>query len=145
MTKKLSYFVLCILLFSVLSLVGCSLDRTQRQAAVANPINETINITLAVNNGTSTDNFAEKIKPGISVFELMKTLSDNGKIEFKYQESGAGVFIDEINGIANDGAKNMYWMLYVNDKLAEAGASDLKLKAGDIAEWKYIDTTDLYK
>lgn len=78
-----------------------------------------------------------------TVFELMKALVQETKINFEYQESDMGVFIESINGIKNDTANNKYWMLYVNDKLSPVGASEYKLSTGDIVEWRYLDTSQM--
>jgi hypothetical protein len=147
MTKTTKFLIQILLLVSVLTLSGCSLSGITKNAATEKTENQAlsaINVTLIINNGTSTDQFDEKIKTETSVLELMKILSDANKIEFKYQDSGAGAFIVAINGIQNDSAKNWYWLLYLNGKMAETGASDLKLKDGDRAEWRYMDASNLF-
>jgi hypothetical protein len=55
-----------------------------------------------------------------------------------------GVFIDEIQGIKNDTSNNMYWMFYVNNKMAEVGVSAYRLSDNDVVEWKYEDTSNIW-
>jgi hypothetical protein len=47
----------------------------------------------------------------------------------------AGKFITSINGVA--GNANNYWAFYVNGAYAQAGASQTKLKKGDIIKFVY--------
>lgn len=72
----------------------------------------------------------------VSVYEFMEKLKKEEKINFKDKTySGMGKFIEEINGIKNDGGRN--WIYYVNGKKADIGVSNYKIKAGDIVSWKY--------
>lgn len=71
-----------------------------------------------------------------NVYELMEKLQKEGAINFKDKTySGMGKFIEEINGIQNSGEKN--WIYYVNNKKANIGISNYKIKTGDIVSWKY--------
>lgn len=70
-----------------------------------------------------------------SVYSFMSKLQEENKIVFKDETySGMGKFIKEINGIKN-GEKN--WIYYVNNKKAEIGISNYKIKPGDVVSWKY--------
>ena len=80
-----------------------------------------------------------------SDFDLMKVMDEeNEDFSFEYQDSSLGAFIEEINGVKNDASNNIYWMFYVNDKIAEVGASQYILLDNDIIEWKYEDMPDLW-
>jgi hypothetical protein len=70
------------------------------------------------------------------VYEIMEKLKEDKKITFEEKTySGMGKFIEEINGIKNNGEKN--WIYYVNNKKANIGISNYEVKAGDIISWKY--------
>ena len=89
------------------------------------------NITLEINENT----YKSKIEKEISVYDLMNKLKDEGKIDFKDKTySGMGKFIEEINGIKPNAEK--YWIYYVNNKKANIGISDYKIKPGDVVSWK---------
>jgi len=70
------------------------------------------------------------------IYEFMMKLQKEEKINFKDKTySGMGKLIEEINGVKNSGEKN--WIYYVNNKKAEIGVSNYKIKPGDVVSWKY--------
>jgi hypothetical protein len=80
--------------------------------------------------------FEDNISGEISVYDFMNKLQSEGKINFKDKTySGMGKFIEEIDGLKNNGDKN--WIYYVNGKKATIGVSNYKLNPGDIVSWKY--------
>lgn len=80
--------------------------------------------------------YESEISENISVYEFMEKLKNEGKINFVEKNYiGIGKFIEEINGIK--GKDNKYWIYYVNEKKADIGVSDYKLKNKDIVSWKY--------
>ena len=82
-----------------------------------------------------------KIEEKESVYDFMFKLKKEGKIDFKEKTySGMGKFIEEINGLKNNG--NKYWIYYVNGKEAQVGVSNYKIKAGDVVSWKYEKNTN---
>ncbi len=89
-------------------------------------------VTLKINEQKIDSNIKEKE----SIAELMTQLQDEGKITFTEKNyAGMGKFIEEINGIKNNGDKN--WIYYVNGKKAQIGISNYKLNPGDIVSWEY--------
>ena len=49
-------------------------------------------------------------------------------------ESDSGL-VTAIEGVEQVADKNLFWLYYVNGKLAEKGAAEVKLAAGDIEWW----------
>ena len=49
-------------------------------------------------------------------------------------ESDSGL-VTAIEGVEQDADKNLFWLYYVNGKLAEKGAAEVKLAAGDVEWW----------
>jgi uncharacterized protein DUF4430 len=49
-------------------------------------------------------------------------------------ESGGGL-VTAIEGVEQDESENRFWLYYVNGKLAEKGAAEVKLAAGDVEWW----------
>jgi hypothetical protein len=49
-------------------------------------------------------------------------------------ESDSGL-VTAIEGVEQDEGKNLFWLYYVNGKLAEKGAAEVKLAAGDVEWW----------
>jgi len=81
--------------------------------------------------------YATKIKDGSSVYDLMNQLKFEGLNFSATEYSSLGFFVTEINGVKENRKTGTYWTLYVNDKEAITGASQLILKTGDLIEWKY--------
>jgi hypothetical protein len=48
-----------------------------------------------------------------------------------------GIFIEGINGQANDMKNNLYWTLYVNNIQSATGASTATVNPGDTITWKF--------
>ena len=49
-------------------------------------------------------------------------------------ESDSGL-VTAIEGVEQDEGKNLFWLYYVNGKLAEKGAAEVKLEAGEVEWW----------
>jgi hypothetical protein len=81
--------------------------------------------------------YETEAKTGSSVYDLMNTLREQKKIDFKSVDySGLGFFVTEINGVKNDpSGKN--WLYYVNGQPAQVGVTYYLVKANDVIEWKY--------
>lgn len=63
---------------------------------------------------------------------------DTASNEFSFsgkEYPGIGFFVQEINGTREGGG--YYWILYVNGKTADLGASRQQVVPGDIVEWRY--------
>jgi uncharacterized protein DUF4430 len=46
-----------------------------------------------------------------------------------------GRFVTAIEGVEQDESKQLAWLFYVNGEMAEKGAAEIKLEAGDIEWW----------
>lgn len=104
---------------------------TTRQAQVVVPV-EVVTITIVDNEVTTTVPFSQ----GMTVHQAMVQAEANGELNYETSEySGLGVFVESINGIGKDSAKN--WILRVNGKLASVGASGYTLQSGDQIAWTY--------
>ncbi|HPS21699.1 MAG TPA: DUF4430 domain-containing protein [Candidatus Paceibacterota bacterium] len=84
-------------------------------------------------NGTKTE--SELTESG-TIYDFMKKARTDGKINFEEKNYAAmGAFVEEINGIKNNGEEN--WIYYVNNAKANIGISNYKLKPGDTVSWKF--------
>jgi len=87
---------------------------------------------LLINNAK----YESSIQSQTTVYDFMKKLEDEGKINFTEKNYiGMGKFIESINGV--EGNQDKSWIYYVNDKEAQVGVSNYKIKPGDIVSWKY--------
>jgi hypothetical protein len=102
---------------------------------------EQIQVTMLISGAQ----YRTEMKPDSSVYDLMKNLREQKKIDFSgHDYSGMGFFIEEINGVRNNPPNPLYqggsgknWLYYVNGRLASIGVSFYKLKNNDTIEWKY--------
>lgn len=93
--------------------------------------------TDEINNVSIKMSLIEDGKQIIS--EDLKANSDQSVLDvlkenFEVKETNG--FVTEIDGKAQDKAKNKYWMYYINGKEADKGAKDIKVKNNDIIEWR---------
>ena len=70
------------------------------------------------------------------VLDTMHTLAAEGSLNFSGRDfPGLGFFVEEMNGRKNTGG--YYWILLINGKKSDLGASQARLKEGDVVEWRY--------
>jgi hypothetical protein len=50
-----------------------------------------------------------------------------------------GKFVTAIEGIEQDESKQLAWLFYVNGKMAQVGAAEVRLRAGDVEWWDLHD------
>ena len=76
------------------------------------------------------------VRGGETLFEAMQALSLVGTFTFTGRDyAGLGFFVESINGVPNAGGK--YWVFYLNGVSSTEGVSLVKLKQGDLVEWKF--------
>lgn len=140
------HLLLIILLFPILT--GCATAKTDlvlqnpEEIGAEEKINE-ISVVLKINNKQDEKVFEHNIQEEKTGFDLMKELQAKGHMEFVYEKSNVGVFVNSINGIENNVSDNIFWMFYVNDKMAGVGIGGYVLQDKDTIEWKYVDTADV--
>lgn len=80
-----------------------------------------------------------EMQSGQTVFDLLKKVTTENQKEFSFKDYGGGLgaFVESINGVRNDAAKNLFWYYWVNNQFAEVGASSYQLVGGEVVEWKY--------
>lgn len=108
--------------------------------------NNKLEATIKINSGKETKSYLRVIEKDARVLDLMRALDEDEKdFSFEYKDSSIGAFIEKINGIENNSKTNMYWMFYVNNKLANVGVSEYKIVDGDTIEWRYEDASKAFK
>ena len=76
---------------------------------------------------------------GLNVLDATKTIAKS----ISYSGSGKTAFVNEINGIENEGsttARN--WLYWVNGELGGCGCGVYLLDSNDEIEWHYTELTD---
>ncbi|MDO8521822.1 MAG: DUF4430 domain-containing protein, partial [bacterium] len=68
--------------------------------------------------------------------DAMNILASSSSFRFTSKDfSGMGAFVESINGKQN--SNNLYWILYINGKSSDVGASQTTVHSGDTIEWRY--------
>ncbi|MDO8482104.1 MAG: DUF4430 domain-containing protein [bacterium] len=71
-----------------------------------------------------------------SVLDAMRILTSTTNFTFTGKEyPSLGFFVDSINSKKN--ANGLYWILYINGKSSDVGASQATINSGDKIEWMY--------
>lgn len=95
----------------------------------------TVSLTIAA--ASSTVAHTVPITENITVAEVLSTAKERGNIQLVTKDFGPplGLFVESINGVANDPAAELYWHLYINDQRSPLGASSARVRAGDRIRW----------
>ncbi len=73
---------------------------------------------------------------GSTVLDVMRALSAEGSLNFFGRDfPGLGFFVESINGKKN--TEGYYWILLINGKKSDLGASQARIQTGDVVEWRY--------
>ena len=96
-----------------------------------------IKVTLKINKGSGQKDFPTEVASKSTVFVVLKTASLKYDFSLTYTNYAYGAFIEEIDGVRSDKNQSMYWLYYINGKLANLGVSSQKVKEGDVILWKY--------
>ncbi len=74
-----------------------------------------------------------------SALDLLSNLAKESDIEIEVKDYGnLGSMVEMIGGKRN-GEDNSFWQYWVNGEYSQVGATDYKLKSGDLIEWKFTD------
>ncbi|AET66188.1 hypothetical protein Desor_0486 [Desulfosporosinus orientis DSM 765] len=77
-------------------------------------------------------------KDGETVFDVLKQVVEEKKIQMLYEGSKGNPYIKGINNLYEfDGGPLSGWMFSVNKAYTNYGCSQVKLHKGDLIEWKY--------
>jgi hypothetical protein len=70
----------------------------------------------------------KEVPAGQSALRALETIAD-------IETDDGGRFVTAIEGVEQDESKQLAWLFYVNGEMAEKGAAEIKLKAGDVEWW----------
>lgn len=79
-----------------------------------------------------------EFKDGETVFDVLKRVTREKKIQMQYEGSKRNPYINGINNLyESDGGPISGWMYCVNKVYGNYGCNETKLKNGDVIEWNY--------
>jgi hypothetical protein len=70
----------------------------------------------------------KEVPPGQTALQALDRVAD-------IETDDGGKFVTAIEGVEQDTGKQLAWLFYVNGEMAEVGAAEIKLKAGDVEWW----------
>lgn len=99
---------------------------------------KTVSLMLDYGDGTVKTFTDIQLKENETLFDVTKKIVEANIIAFDYDPPGQyGIFVKAIGGL-NGGTDGKYWTYWVGNKMGEVAADQYKLKAGDVAEWKFV-------
>lgn len=119
------------LLLSV-SLVGCSqvTDTIEQANQTVEQVNETVDKVNEAVDVVNGDTLSIEVPTDYDGEVLMDLLKDKHTID---EKDG---FVNSVDDLVADANKKEFLAIYINGKMANKGAKDLKLKSGDIVKFK---------
>jgi len=97
------------------------------------------NVSIMIDDGMSISTMSDVPMIATStVFDVLRIVSEDKSIDLKYKDYGGelGMFIETIDGLPEEGSKDMWWQYWVNNEYGVIGASNMTVSAGDIILWK---------
>lgn len=122
--------VLAVIVIIVLAFLGSSWSKYKQNNTDAE------NASTEVSADTTTEETATEYTvayngvEGKNAFELLQ----ENATDVQYTESEYGAFVTGIDGV--DAPEGYFWALYVNDEMAQLGASDLITTNDDLVRWQ---------
>jgi hypothetical protein len=70
----------------------------------------------------------KKVPAGQTAMRALQTVAD-------IETDDGGKFVTAIEGVEQDTGKQLAWLFYLNGEMAEKGAAEIELEAGDVEWW----------
>ena len=75
-------------------------------------------------------------RPGQTVFEALREVSEEKDIVLETQQYDFGVFVKAIGGYQS--SAEMAWIYFINGNSGQVAADNQVITNGDLVEWKYV-------
>ena len=136
--KKLKFLIPILLL--TIFLVGCIPPKKVKETKKVIPtggVRKTEGVTLVLDFGEGKVSTYPGVKVSEkTVFSALKKVAGNKNLELKIKDYSFGKLIEQIGDKKN--TKEKAWIYFVNGKSGEVAVDKMKVKDGDVVEWKYI-------
>lgn len=102
----------------------------------------TISIVGPKDVGTILESTSVEIEDGFTVFDVLKKVTKDKKIQMEFSGRKSNVYVQGINNIYEfDNGPESGWIYRVNDNIPQVSCGGYSIKENDNIEWLY--TTDL--
>ena len=99
--------------------------------------NQTAKIVIRLGSDSGPLEIESPVTDEMTVLDLMNQARQDGSLAFEYRGSGATVFVQSIQGLANQGAGGHNWIYRVNGQLGDRSIGIARVVAGDQVTWDY--------
>jgi uncharacterized lipoprotein len=114
---------------AVLALTGCGGGEGGEQAAPATEAqSEQAAVLVTRDCGREEVVPRTDVPAGQTAMQALERVADVDK-------ASGGKLVTAIEGVAQDEKKKLAWLFYVDGKMAEKGATEIRLESGDVEWW----------
>jgi hypothetical protein len=116
----------------VLAVAGCggsdSGDTEKDIVSGAAPAEDQAAVLVTKSCGTEVVLEKAEVPAGQTAMQALDRIAD-------IETTSGGKFVSEIENVAQDDAKKLAWLYYVNGEAAQKGATEIELAPGDVEWW----------
>lgn len=118
----------------VLALAGCGgserseSGNAEDAVSAAAPAEDQAAVLVTKDCGKSVVLAKTEVEAGQTAMQALDRVAD-------IETASGGKFVSEIEDVAQDNAKKLAWLYYVNGEAAQKGATEIKLAPGDVEWW----------
>ncbi|MDR0921021.1 MAG: DUF4430 domain-containing protein [Lactobacillales bacterium] len=117
-------------LFLSIALVACGKEVTKKETSTSTTATSTqvenSEASISIKTDDDSTDYKVNVKKTKNLLEALKAVTE------VTEDKG---FITAIGGVEQNAAENKYWLIKINGKMAEKGAADIALQAGDKVEF----------
>lgn len=143
LTKNVAAVASAALLVAAMGLFGCAGGEQESSSAASSSGFSTestisqmeipVKVTSPGADGQVTFDETVTIGEGSTALDVLQAAG----LELDAEQSEYGMFVNAVNGLANEGMKG--WTYTVNGEQPQVSADQTYLEDGDAVEWSYID------
>ncbi|MBA2537868.1 MAG: DUF4430 domain-containing protein [Actinobacteria bacterium] len=118
----------------VLALAGCGgsegseSGNAEDTVSAAAPAEDQAAVLVTKDCGKSVVLAKTEVEAGQTAMQALDRVAD-------IETASGGKFVSEIEDVAQDNAKKLAWLYYVNGEAAQKGATEIELAPGDVEWW----------
>ncbi len=118
----------------VLALAGCGgsegseSGNAEDTVSAAAPAEDQAAVLVTKDCGKSVVLAKTEVEAGQTAMQALDRVAD-------IETASGGKFVSEIEDVAQNNAKKLAWLYYVNGEAAQKGATEIKLAPGDVEWW----------
>lgn len=139
MKKTTWYYILAVIALLIAIIVGVNAnsdDATDASTDVSENM-DTIDVTTTIQVDEQITEYPQTVNESTTALEALELLATQGEIDVQTTKYDFGIIVDSIDAIGDDTSDNKYWIYYINDTVADVGASEYVLMQNDTIRWNY--------